>query len=356
VEQLDTCSDPATMSPDCMLTAVTLQIPFEMVPRNPLLMAPVDLIGTTAITFVENGVVGRSFQLSPMMDAVHVLTNCGDALSSDDGALPCQSLVTHADGSLVSASAPATTGEQLVIYVYGLGATTPAVATGAPSPWGALANTVRIDLDFRPNGRHFPSGVWGGGDVSADVCRPGGGPDRHVPGQLPGSAASREHATLRRRRQLEPHGDHTRLPVLRWGHALRGYTVGRPRPNQPHARPTAQGGIERLQAAGLCFERSAMTLHDQVEGLFLEARDHVYRYLLTLGLYPPQAQEATQDVFLSLYIALQKGGGHPQPTGLGVPRGHNHGLNLREKQDSVRPFEPEMEAALASPGKAPSRR
>jgi uncharacterized protein (TIGR03437 family) len=151
VEQLDTCSDPASMSPDCMLTAITLQIPFEMVPRNPLQMAPVDLIGTTAITFVENGTVSRAFQLSPMMDAIHVLTNCGDALSSDDGALPCQSLVTHADGSLVSVSAPATTGEQLVIYTYGLGATNPTVADGAPSPWGALANTVRIDLDFRPN-------------------------------------------------------------------------------------------------------------------------------------------------------------------------------------------------------------
>ncbi|MGO9097174.1 MAG: hypothetical protein ACLQGV_18370 [Bryobacteraceae bacterium] len=152
VEQLDTCSDPASMSPDCMLTAITLQIPFEMLARNPMLMAPVDLIGVTAITFVENGAVSRAFQLSPMMDAIHVLTNCGDALSSDDGALPCQSLVTHADGSLVSATAPAATGEQLVIYAYGLGFTTPIVADGAPSPWGALTNTaVRIDLDFRPN-------------------------------------------------------------------------------------------------------------------------------------------------------------------------------------------------------------
>lgn len=151
VEQLDTCDDPTTMDPNCMLTAVTLQIPFEMTPRNPLLMAPVDLIGTTAITFVENGVVSRAFKVSPMMDAIHVLTNCGDALSSNDGALPCQSLVTHADGSLVSSSAPALAGEQLVIYAYGLGSTTPAAATGTASPWGALAASVRIDLDFRPN-------------------------------------------------------------------------------------------------------------------------------------------------------------------------------------------------------------
>lgn len=118
---------------------------------------------------------------------------------------------------------------------------------------------------------------------------------------------------------------------------------------------TAQGGVERLQAAGLCFERSAMTLHDQVEGLFLEARDHVYRYLLTLGLYPPQAQEATQDVFLSLYIALQKGEAIRNPRAWVFRVAHNHGLNLREKQDSVRPFEPEMESALAAPGKSPEQ-
>jgi len=42
-------------------------------------------------------------------------------------------------------------------------------------------------------------------------------------------------------------------------------------------------------------------LQDRVSRLFEEARDDVYRYLLTLGLYPPQAQEATQEVFLRLY-------------------------------------------------------
>lgn len=152
VEQLNTCSDPAAMSPECMLTAVTLQVPYELRPRNPLIMSPIDLIGTTEIEFVENGVPGRSFQLSPVMDSIHVLTNCGNARTDDSGAFPCQSLVTHADGSLVSLWGKlAQPGEELVIYVYGLGSTTPAAETGAASPWGALATPVRIDLDFRPN-------------------------------------------------------------------------------------------------------------------------------------------------------------------------------------------------------------
>ena len=151
VEQLNTCSDPLAVLPECMLTAVTLQVPFELKPRNPLIMTLIDLIGTTDITFTENGVPGRSFQLSPVMDSIHALTNCGNARTDDSGSLPCQSLVTYADGALVSASQPAKFGEELVIYAYGLGTTTPAAETGAAAPWGALAVPVRIDLDFRPN-------------------------------------------------------------------------------------------------------------------------------------------------------------------------------------------------------------
>ena len=35
-------------------------------------------------------------------------------------------------------------------------------------------------------------------------------------------------------------------------------------------------------------ERTGATLQDQVSRLFEEARDDVYRYLLTLGLHPPR--------------------------------------------------------------------
>ena len=51
------------------------------------------------------------------------------------------------------------------------------------------------------------------------------------------------------------------------------------------------------ELAGLVRHRRAVvTLQDEVAQLFEEARDDVYRYLLTLGLYPPEAQEATQEV------------------------------------------------------------
>src|ERR1035438_2126422 len=45
-------------------------------------------------------------------------------------------------------------------------------------------------------------------------------------------------------------------------------------------------------------EQTGTSLQDQVSRLFEEARDDVYRYLLTLGLYPPQAQEAAHVLFV----------------------------------------------------------
>ena len=42
-------------------------------------------------------------------------------------------------------------------------------------------------------------------------------------------------------------------------------------------------------------QRSGTPLQEQVTRLFEESRDDVYRYLLTLGLYPPRAQEAAQE-------------------------------------------------------------
>jgi uncharacterized protein (TIGR03437 family) len=43
---------------------------------------------------------------------------------------PCLPIIAHADGSLVTPDAPAKAGELLVLYAYGLGATTPGMAAG----------------------------------------------------------------------------------------------------------------------------------------------------------------------------------------------------------------------------------
>jgi len=89
-------------------------------------------------------------------------------------------------------------------------------------------------------------------------------------------------------------------------------------------------------------EKSGTALQEQVSQLFEEARDDVYRYLLTIGLHPPQAQEAVQEVFLRLYTTLRKGE-EIQNTRAWIFRvAHNLGLKIRTRQHSELPFDPEI--------------
>src|SRR5229473_4699370 len=103
------------------------------------------------------------------------------------------------------------------------------------------------------------------------------------------------------------------------------------------------------QLAGIVRqERATMTLQDQVAQLFMEARDDVYRYLLTLGLYPPQAQEATQEVFLRLYVTLRKGEEIQNPRAWIFRVAHNLGLKIRARQNSEELYDPEIGGRLAT--------
>ncbi len=95
-------------------------------------------------------------------------------------------------------------------------------------------------------------------------------------------------------------------------------------------------------------QRTGTDLQDKVAQLFVEARDDVYRYLLTLGLYPPGAQDATQEVFLRLYATLKKGEEIENLRGWVFRVAHNYGLKLREKQVSEEPFGPVAEATLSA--------
>jgi len=108
------------------------------------------------------------------------------------------------------------------------------------------------------------------------------------------------------------------------------------------------------QLAGIVRqERATMTLQDQVAQLFQEARDDVYRYLLSLGLYPPQAQEGAQEVFLRLYVTLKKGENIQNPRAWIFRVAHNLGLKIRARQSSQAPFDADMESRLSSSGMNP---
>jgi len=100
-------------------------------------------------------------------------------------------------------------------------------------------------------------------------------------------------------------------------------------------------------------ERTGSALQDEVAQLFAESRQDVYRYLLTLGLHPPKAQEAVQEVFLRLYATLKKGEKIDNPRGWVFRVAHNHGLKVRARQASEEAFDPALEACLASRAEDP---
>ena len=89
-----------------------------------------------------------------------------------------------------------------------------------------------------------------------------------------------------------------------------------------------------------------MTRHqEEVTRAFEDAREDVYRYLLTLGLPPPQAQEATQEVFLRLHVTLQNRGRIDNTRAWIFRVAHNLGLDMRAKLQPL-PIAPALEAAL----------
>jgi RNA polymerase sigma-70 factor, ECF subfamily len=102
-------------------------------------------------------------------------------------------------------------------------------------------------------------------------------------------------------------------------------------------------------------DRAAMTLQDQVAQLFLEARDDVYRYLLSLGLHPPQAQEGAQEAFLRLYVSLKKGEDILNPRAWIFRVAHNLGLKIRAKQSTQSPLDAELEYRLTAPEMNPEQ-
>src|SRR5215471_14212264 len=91
-------------------------------------------------------------------------------------------------------------------------------------------------------------------------------------------------------------------------------------------------------------ERSGTALQEQVSRLFEESRDDVYRYLLTLGLHPPRAQEAVQEIFLRLYGTMRKGEEIQNPRAWVFRVAHNLGLKIRARQQSEEAFDPELRA------------
>jgi hypothetical protein len=148
----------AAPQPCGTITAVTLQIPFELQPNTPGRSGPPLL---AFLTISDQLGHAASMELNPVPDQIH-LVEFLDTIVAGDMSQPNSGgeIVTHADGSLVSFSKPAQPGEELVMYAVGLGATNPPVKTGAASPAPPIptAQTFVLNFDYRQNAL-LPSGT-----------------------------------------------------------------------------------------------------------------------------------------------------------------------------------------------------
>ena len=159
VVQTPNCTDANRSLPQCIITGLTLQIPFDITPMLSTLQMAGQPPGDLSVN--DNGTESAHFPIAPLMDSIHILTVCDQLNIGPLLPSPCNAIVTHADGTMVSGFSPAKPGETVVLYAYGLGQTAPAVKTGdaTPTPAPVLLNghTVTVQFDFRPNaGPAFP--------------------------------------------------------------------------------------------------------------------------------------------------------------------------------------------------------
>jgi RNA polymerase sigma-70 factor (ECF subfamily) len=96
-----------------------------------------------------------------------------------------------------------------------------------------------------------------------------------------------------------------------------------------------------------------MQPRERVEQLYLEAREGVYRYLLTFGLTPARAQELTQDSFLRLYECMTGDEPIREPRAWLFRVAHNLALNVRTRERSSLPLDEVVQASLRDRGPGP---
>lgn len=140
------------------LTAVTVQIPFDIVTICSVCNSTLPSeYAPTVLWVTENEIASAVIQLIALSDQIHVLTSCDTFRTAappptNYTGLPCSPTVTHSDGSLVSFSSPAKAGEEVVAYALGLGNTNPVLAAGQPAPSAAPTSiTFTMQYNYLPN-------------------------------------------------------------------------------------------------------------------------------------------------------------------------------------------------------------
>jgi uncharacterized protein (TIGR03437 family) len=147
VAPFNTCLNPGTFGtlPCAKGAAITVQIPFELVPNIPGQQGPPNGAQLTASDGISTS---AAIDVNPLPDQLHALNGADTLILNGSGPE-----VTHADGTLVTPAKPGTAGEELVMYLVGLGPTNPAVPTGTATPPipPITTNKFLMGFDFRPN-------------------------------------------------------------------------------------------------------------------------------------------------------------------------------------------------------------
>lgn len=82
-----------------------------------------------------------------------------------------------------------------------------------------------------------------------------------------------------------------------------------------------------------------LRIEEAVERAYEDHRSDVYYYLLTLGLRPSEAQDAVQDAFMRLYIALRNGEDILNPRAWVFRVGHNLAVNVVTRRKESGPVD-----------------
>lgn len=115
-------------------------------------------LASGAIAGDANGQNSAPIELNALADQTHILTAC-DLFLLPSGVTPplnftglgCVPLVTHTDGTMVSASKPANVGETMTAWAVGLGQTNPAASTGQPASAAPTVQTFSLDFNYAVN-------------------------------------------------------------------------------------------------------------------------------------------------------------------------------------------------------------
>jgi len=153
VRQTVECTGSGNDAAVCLLTAVRVQIPYELAATSTAVLKDGIVAPVAAITVLEEDRPSRSFQIQPISVNGHVITSCDPTWDTTLEAV-CTRTAYHANGSPVNADGPAARGETISIFAYGLGQTSPPAVTGAPASVSASLDppqSVRINFEALSN-------------------------------------------------------------------------------------------------------------------------------------------------------------------------------------------------------------